>query len=185
MDIAVQNTPTLEGKTLIAVDSSGSMDGEPIEKAAIFAATLLKANITSDVILYDTSIKEFTSTSRAPVVDIADRIMKDAMGGGTQTSLVFQYAFQKKTLYDRFIILSDNESWNEGYGGVQEIYNTYKTQTQTDPFVYAIDIQGYGTTDLSNPKVFHLTGWSDRLLDFIAQAEKGESLIQYIKTIAL
>lgn len=185
MDIAVGNAPKMEGRTLIAVDSSGSMSGDPIEKASIFAATLMKSNMNADVILYDTSVKEFTGTSRAPVVDIADRIVQSAMGGGTQTSLVLAYAFQKKILYDRFIIISDNESWSEGYGGVQEVYKEYKNQTKTDPFVYAVDIQGYGTKDISSPKVFNLTGWSDRLLDFMREAEKGQSIVQYIKSIEL
>jgi hypothetical protein len=185
MDIAVNNAPEFKGKTLIAVDSSGSMNGDPIEKAAIFAATLMKANNNADVILYDTRVMEFSGTGRSPVVDIADRIIKSTMGGGTQTSLVFAYAYQKKKLYDRFIILSDNESWAERAGGVQQAYSEYKKETGADPWVYAIDIQGYGTTDLSSPKVKHLSGWSDRLLDFIRQAERGESVLTYIKSIKL
>lgn len=177
MDIAVSNVPEFEGKTLIAIDCSGSMQGDPIEKAAIFGATLLKANSGADVILYDTSVEEFTGSSRTPVVDLADRIISDANGGGTNTSLVFQYAMDKK--YDRIIILSDNESW---YGwNTQEAYNAYKKIS--DPFVYAIDIEGYGTKDVEGGKVFHLCGWSDRLLDFIGQAEKGETIVKYIDSI--
>lgn len=183
MDIAVTNTPELSGKTLIAIDSSGSMDGEPVKKAAIFGATLAKANINADVILYDTMIKEVTFNSRVPVVDLAQRIEQEAMGGGTETSLVFKYASEKAIKYDRFIIISDNESWSEGYSdeSVQSRYNEYRTLTQTDPWVYAIDIQGYGTKDIEGGKVRHLTGWSHRLLDFVAQVEKGESLINYVR----
>lgn len=183
MDIAVNNTPEFSGRTLIGVDCSGSMGGDPIEKAAIFGATLLKANSNADVVLYDTSIKEFQGSGRTPVVDLADRIIEGAMGGGTETSLVFQYAYQKRVKYDRFIIISDNESWNEY--SVQRIYNEYKSQTQTDPYVYAIDIEGYGTKDIEGGKVFHLTGWSDRLLDFVREAEKGNTLINYIKNIEI
>lgn len=190
MDMAVGNVPKFEGKTLIAVDSSGSMtsgddNDNAIVKAAIFAATLMKANINADVILYDTGVKEFPGTSLAPVVDIADRIIHAAMGGGTETSLVFEYALKVNRAYDRIIILSDNESWHEGYGGVQERYNAYKRATSSDPFIYAVDIQGYGTKDVEGSKVFHLTGWSDRLLDFMAQAERGDSLVKYIKGIEL
>ena len=187
MDLAVGNVPSLVGKTLIGVDCSGSMSGDPIEKAAIFGATLLKANLNADVVLYDTSIKEFNSGSRVPVVDIADRIINEAMGGGTETSLVFKYALEKESVYDRFVIISDNESWTEDYSNssVQAEFNKYKKETSSDPYVYAIDIEGYGTTDLSSNKVFHLTGWSDRLLDFMGQIEKGESLLKYIKDLAI
>lgn len=181
MDHAVSNTPELSGKTLIAIDSSGSMDGDPIDKASIFGATLAKVNSNSDVILYDTGVKELTISGRTPVIDIAEAIKKAAMGGGTQTSLVFRYAIDMKKIYDRIIIISDNESWSESMYGdsVQNWYNKY--HTVADPFVYAVDIQGYGTKDISSHKVFHLTGWSNRLLDFIGHIEKGQSLVDYIK----
>ena len=184
MDHAVSNTPELSGKILIAIDSSRSMVGGAINKASIFAATLFKANQNADLILYDTNVKKPTSLSgRTPVIDLANSIEKMAMGGGTQTSLVFAYAAQEKKSYDRFIILSDNESWNEH--SVQSSYVKYKELTQTDPFIYAIDTQGYGTKDITGSKVFHLTGWSERLLDFIAQAEKGNSLVDYVKNYEL
>lgn len=182
MDISLENTPKLKGKTLIAVDTSGSMTSgadSPITKAAIFAATLMKSNVTADVVLFDTQIREFTQTGRAPVVDIADHIVRNALGGGTDTGLVFQYMAKKGGVYDRVIIISDNESWASS---AQEAYKTYRKKFNTDPFVYAIDIQGYGTTDLAGGKVFNLTGWSDRLLDFIGQAEKGETLVQYVRS---
>ncbi len=185
MDIAVDNTPELKGDILIAVDTSGSMRGDPLKKASIFAATLLKANKKADVILYSTSVKEVSLSGRAPVIDLAKSIENASLGGGTETSLVFKYAASARKNYSRIIIISDNESWNEGYGGVQAIYEEYKKVTGNDPFIYAIDIQGYGTKDITDSKVFHLTGWSDRLLDFIGQAEKGKTLIDYIKKYKL
>lgn len=177
MDCAVSNTPELVGKTLIAIDASGSMSGDPIKKAAIFGATLAKSNPNSEVILYDTSVKKLSLSSRTPVIDISKAIESAAMGGGTETSLVFLYAIHEKKVYDRIIIISDNESWAD-YGSVQEHYTEYKKIA--DPFIYAIDIQGYGTKDLTGGKVKHLTGWSNRLLDFIGAIEKGESLVDYI-----
>lgn len=179
MDIAVSNTPELKGKTLIAVDASGSMSGDPIKKASIFGATLVKANTNADLILYDTKVQELSVSGRTPVIDIAKRIENATMGGGTETSLVFRYAYATAKNYDRIIIISDNASWNEN--SVQSSYNEYKESTGTDPFVYAIDIQGYGTKDITGGRVFHLCGWSNRLLDFVGAIEKGETLIDYIK----
>jgi hypothetical protein len=183
MDMAVSNTPKLPGKTLVAVDVSGSMRGDPIRKAAIFGATLTQANPDTDLILYDTRVKEEVVGSRLPVIDLAKKIENDAMGGGTETSLVFKYAIEKKKVYDRIIIISDNESWAEGWGygtkSIQGWYGQYKKIS--DPFVYAIDIQGYGTKDIAGGKVFHLCGWSDRLLDYIGKMEEGDALVDYIK----
>lgn len=178
MDLAVSNVPELSGKTLIAVDSSGSMDGDPFEKAAIFCATLMRANKNADVVLFSTVMKEVGLSGRAPVVDLTDALVKQHMSGGTDTSLVFDYALSKKRGYKRIIIISDNESW---VSSAQHAYKNYIKASKEDPFVYAIDIHGYGTSDISGNKVFHLTGWSDRVLDFIGQAEKGNTLIDYIK----
>lgn len=187
MDTAVANAPELSGNTLIAIDSSGSMTNGGLEgairKAAIFGATLFKANTRADMILYDTRIQKLNITGYAPVVTLAEQLEKLAMGGGTQTSLVFQHAVATGKKYDRIIILSDNESWNER--SVQPYYNEYKKITGDDPYVYAIDIQGYGTKDITGNRVFHLTGWSDRVLDFIGKVEEGESLVEYIKNYGI
>jgi len=175
MDLSVSNTPELKGKTLIAVDTSGSMAGDPIEKASIFAATLAKSSNNYDVVLYDTDLKELRISGRTPVVDIAFNIEENALGGGTNTGVVFDWAVQKNKIYDRIIIISDNESWN---GNAQFSYTLYKKIA--DPYVYAVDIQGYGTTDISGGRVKHFNGWSNRLLDFIGAIEK-ESIVNYIE----
>lgn len=192
MDISVENVPKFDGKMLIALDSSGSMTtgADPaIKKGAVFAAALMRAN-DADVILYDTAIHEVTVSSRSTVLDFAEKLVQSARGGGTQTSLVFGYANQKRKKYDRIVIISDNESWVEsswgGRGSVQSAYEQYKTNTGENPWVYAIDIQGYGTTDLQkSSRVFHLTGWSERLLDFIAAAEQGDSIIEHIRSVEI
>lgn len=192
MDLSVANVPRFDGKMLIAVDTSGSMSSgdesnTPLQKAAVFAAALIKSN-DADVLLYDTSIKELVVSSRSTILDLAEKIMTGARRGGTKTSLVFAYATAAKIDYDRIIILSDNESWVEHYGGnnVQSMYELYRKNRGADPFIYAIDIQGYGTTEIQKtPKVFHLTGWSERLLDFIGAAEKGDTLLEHIRSIEI
>ncbi len=183
MDLAVSNTPKLDGRTLVAIDSSGSMMSGALDKCAPLGATLSKTNDV-DLILFDTSVKELRISSLTPVVDIVENIKRNAQGGGTNTSLVFQYAYGKK--YDRIIILSDNESWAGGGWGrkssTQEAYSQYR-KTNGDPFVYAIDVQGYGTKDISSPKVKHLCGWSDRILDFVGASETN--LLQHILSVEI
>ena len=176
MEHAVSNVPDLPGLTLIAVDTSGSMSGDPIGKASIFAAALAKRS-NSEVVLYDTKIKPFKVSSTSSVIDIANNIKREAMGGGTYTGIVFDNA---KKVYDRVIIISDNESWS---GNAQEAYSRYKARLACDPFIYAIDIAGYGTTDLSSPKVKNLVGWSERLLDFVTESEKSNIVAEIEKII--
>lgn len=195
MDHAVDNVPELPGKTLIAIDVSGSMGGgwinynasTSIKKASIFGASLAKANRLADIVLFDDEISTLPVSSRIPVIDIAKQIEDNARGGGTNTSLVFRLALDNKKVYDRIIIISDDQSWQDstwgwGNGGTQQSYNRYKKEMEADPYVYAIDIEGYGTKNIESPRVFYLTGWSNRLLDFIGLNEK-EGMVEYVRNL--
>lgn len=181
MEYSVDNVPDMDGLTLVAVDASGSMDGDPIKKASILAAALIK-KANCDVILYDTSVQEGRFNSFDSVLSNSEKIQRMAQGGGTETSLVFQYAHQNQKKYKRIIILSDNESWNEY--SVQRIYEEYRKEN--DCYVYAIDIQGYGTTDIKGGKVSHLVGFSERIFDFMMALESGtDTLEKYVENYEL
>jgi hypothetical protein len=185
MDAAVDNCPEFTGRTLIAIDSSGSMGGNAIEKASIFGATLFKRHPNADLIMYDTSIKELNLTDRMSVIALSTLLKNNLMGGGTNTSLVFEYA-TKKGVYDRIIVVSDNESWQDSNSwqsttGTQAAYNEYK-KTTADPFVFLMDVQGYGTKDVNSEKVSYIAGWSDRILDFMSMKEKDGGLVKYIES---
>ena len=181
MEYSVDNVPDLDGLTLIGIDTSGSMSGDPIEKASILASALIKKS-NCDVMLYDTNIRPANFNSIDSVMGNAEKIQKLAQGGGTETSLVFQYAHHTGKKYKRIIILSDNESWNEY--SVQSIYAEYKKEN--DCYVYAVDIEGYGTKDITGEKVEHLCGFSERLFDFMLATERGiDTLEKYIDNYEL
>lgn len=181
MEHSLDNVPVFEGETLIAVDCSGSMNGRPIEIASVFAGALMK---NADVVLYSENIVPFKYITGTPILTIAKQIQNEAEMGGTDTSLIFRHTNKK---YNRIIILSDQESWQDSgwYGGTQSSYTAYKTRTGADPYVYAIDIEGYGTSDLAGNKVFQLTGWSDKMFQFMSWIEKGNGLIDYVKEVEL
>ncbi len=56
VDLSLSNVPRFEGRTLIALDGSGSMMGRPIKIGALFAAVLAKAN-HADVMLFSEDAK--------------------------------------------------------------------------------------------------------------------------------
>jgi hypothetical protein len=181
LDISLSSVPKFEGKTLIAIDTSGSMSGDPVKKASILAATLFKSN-DADLIQYNSSVSNFKLMKGDSTLTITNQIIEKANGGGTETSLVYKYALkqlEKGVKYDRIIILSDNESWLEGKYGVQKYYNEYRKLN--DCFIYCFDLQGYGTKDISSNKAIHLGGYSDRIFDFMKYIEEGESLIKLIE----
>ena len=49
LDISVNNIPELPGRTLVAIDGSGSMRGQPAKIASVFGAALAKQNPDADM----------------------------------------------------------------------------------------------------------------------------------------
>ena len=187
LDYSLENVPVFDGKTLIAVDISGSMEGQPIKVASLFAGAFMKKN-DCDVVLYNDSISQFKFLKSEPILTIAQRIQSQVQGG-TQTGLVFDWIIENQKQYDRIIILSDNQSWVEtryyGFQGTQEVFRNYLNQTNQNPFVYAIDIQGYGTKDIKGNRVFHIPGWSEKIFDFIKWIEKENQLVDFVNAVEI
>ena len=93
--------------------------------------------------------------------------------------LPFLKAIKDKDYYDRIIILSDNEV-NGGYRGstpIQALANKYKREVNPNVWVHAIDLQGYGTQQFIGKNVNIISGWSEKVLNFIDIAESGISNI--------
>lgn len=170
LEISCENIPKIDGKTLVALDISGSMSGLPIKVGSVIAAALAKSN-NADVIAFDTSVKEHKIIPGTPLLAIVNQIRAD--GGGTETGLVFQYA-QKK--YDTIFVVSDNESW---VSSAQYTYRTYSQGVKT----YCIDVNGYGTVDIVGNSVFHISGWSNSMFEFITTGV--DTVISEIKSLML
>lgn len=180
-DLSLENFDTLDGKTLIALDCSGSMGSDfsdPFGKGALFAGALFKKSEDVDFILYDTSVYKASASRRTPILDIVNGL--SANGGGTNTSLVFDYCVLGRKVYDRIIIISDNESWIDDTQGNKNLYMQMAPETH----IFCIDIQGYGTKDVTGKNTHYISGWSDSVLQHIKYAEMGSGLVEKIKEYA-
>lgn len=199
-DIAVGNIPELGGKTLVAVDTSGSMTGggwgfggarqapqSPIAIASLFAAALYKKN-DSSVLCFDTQSSWAKMNPANPVMTNALWLKENARGGGTNFHLIFD---NLQAVYDRVIILSDMQAWvtrSGGYYGSEsspkQAHKDYCKRTGADPLVYCFDLQGYSTAQFPAAKVTQLSGWSDKAFDYIKLSEKGySSMVAAVKEI--
>jgi 60 kDa SS-A/Ro ribonucleoprotein len=129
LELSVQNAPVFPGKTLVLVDSSGSMNSPVtgyragatttmtcIDAAAYFGAALLKANPDNvTVVPFDTRVHEVNLNPRDSVSTIARTLRKG--GGGTSISCGIDWAMARREKYDQIVIISDNESWaDRSYG---------------------------------------------------------------------
>lgn len=195
LDASFSNVPKFEGRTLIALDRSSSMTSTysskngkaAVDYAIPLAVGLLKTN-DADFMLYESKAQYVRDLNVDDTfTTLAQDIRKRCRGGGTNVSSVFESA---KGKYDRIIILSDNESWVERYrgGNPAKGLEVYKLRTGANPFVYAMDLTGYG--DLMFPekgrKVAHVSGFSDKVFDLFGALEQDpEAVVRKIEAIVL
>lgn len=197
--VSVDNMETISGRTLIAVDSSGSM-GSTVSTNSIIRCcdigTLMGAmasRICEDAVVcyFDQSgsYSGFKDTNEGYIIarygkydSILDICMNEShAGGGTDMSLPMKFALHEDSgrsirPFDRVIYFSDNEcnsSWKGLYGTVQGDVDTYRKKYNPNFWVHGVDLQGYGTQQFRGEGFNLIAGWSENVLSFILLAEKG------------
>lgn len=192
LEISLDNVPNFDGKTLVVVDGSGSMQGggfyghrgptdSPIEIAATFAAALYKKT-NADLMWFAEDARYLNLNPTDSMMTIRENIIKSTNGGGTNFHSIFNKA---NKAYDRVIILSDMQGWI-GYNNPEAQFKLYKKSYNTDPYVYSWDLQGYGTSQFPERKVFCLSGFSDKVFNTMALLESDRaSLVKEIENVNL
>lgn len=178
VDISCKNIPEFDGKTLIVVDESGSMRGQPENIASIFAAVMAKA-MDADIMTFDTDARWRSYNPDDSTLTIAENLTFN--GWGTAMGVIFPKIGKKK--YDRIFILSDMQSWMCG-DSVKQGYRNYM-KINPEAKLYSFDLQGYGDMQFPEQNVFCLAGWSDKVFNVIEQLESGKSLVKQINEVEL
>lgn len=183
-ELACSNVPKLHGKTLVALDVSGSMTTERVsDTAALFTAVLAKSN--------DCDIITFSDHAQYRIVNTDDSLMtiKSSFGfsyGGTNFIDVFNVANKK---YDRVILLSDMQAWENRHlywESPSAAYNAYKKKYNPDCKCYSVDLAGYGTLQLPEKDVYCLAGFSEKIFDIMALLESDKNaLLTAINEVSL
>lgn len=191
IEISLSNVPVFPGRTLVVLDTSGSMSGKPAEIGSLFSAVLYKSN--------DADFMNFSDEAEYHTLNASDSVMTIAnsmnfRSGGTNFHAIFQMA---NKAYDRIIILSDmqgwmeSENWNLGYnisdgGAPTSSFAAYKKKYNCNPIVYSFDLQGYGTLQFPEPNVYCITGFSEKVFDTMKMLETDkDALIHEIEAIEL
>ncbi len=182
-EIALDNIPKLKGKTLIAVDVSGSMNGRPQEIARMFGAILYKTT-DSMMLTFDNDAKYRTLNFNDSLLSLMRNI--PFMGGGTNFNSIFDRSTVK---FDRVIILSDMQAWMaNGWNSSnpKQAFANYKQRTGADPLVYSFDLNNYGSMQFPEKNVYCLAGFSEKIFDIMAVLEEDkDALINKIKSVSL
>lgn len=180
-DIAVSNCPSMDGKTLVVIDHSGSMEGRPIEIASLFGAMLYKRN-DADLMLFSSDAKWLTPNPADSATGIAKQIQDGMASSGTNFHVIFKTA---KRVYARIIILSDMQAWQGGRETPSKDLSEYRTRSGANPKVFSFDLAGHGTLQFPERNVCALAGFSDKALDLIALLERDkDAFLKEIEAIS-
>lgn len=183
IDLSLKNVPKFDGKTLVAYDQSGSMNGKPAEIGSLFAAVLYKSN-DADLLIFESDAKYENVDPTDSTLTIAKRLA--VAKGGTNFPAIFETANKK---YDRIIILSDMQGWIEDSFGESlpnKAFTDYKKRTGADPHIYSFDLNGYGTLQFPERRVYCIAGFSDKVLDLMKALEQDKNaLIKKIEAVEL
>jgi 60 kDa SS-A/Ro ribonucleoprotein len=186
MEISLSNCPKFDGKTLVVLDTSGSMTSgqehkTPAEIGSLFASILIKTN-DADFISFSDNAKYFYINPDDSLSTMINTIKKSFYCGGTDFHAIFSCA--NKT-YDRIIILSDMQGWI-GYSAPTGDFNSYKSKFNCNPYLYSFDLNGYGDMQFPEKQVFCIAGFSDKIFDVMKVMEQDpNALINKIEAIEL
>lgn len=175
---SVENIEKIQGKTLIAIDVSGSMSSPVSQKstikcsdiACLFASLANKICDESIIVSFDTSLEKVAISTKGGIIQNAKSI--NVRGGCTDITLPLQFLLKKNITVDRMILFSDNEA-NQRTEITQKLADEYRKKINSDFWVHGIDLQGYGTQQFMGAKTNIIAGWSEKVLNFILVAENG------------
>lgn len=196
LEYSTENIETLPGKTLIAVDSSGSMSHKISDRSSVscFNIATIIAMMANKIceeavtMSFDDSYSLLSPSRNSGIIDSAQCIPNH--GGSTDIRLPFDYMLKEKAFFDRVIIISDNEmnagKMNKvpysGWGRPRENTNGATCQSRLDRvrkeinpdlWLHGIDLVGYGTQQFTGGKYSFLAGWNETVFDVIKYNEEG------------
>jgi hypothetical protein len=184
-DIALENVPKLE-RTLVVLDDSASMSSPVasgnttcLEAGAMFASALIKSN-DADLVMFNDHARYTTIDTGMSVLPMTEKIMSKTECNGTDFNCIFPIL---NKAYDRIIILSDMQGW-VGYNTPTKTFAAYKKRHACDPYIYSVDLRGYGTSQFPENKIATLSGFSDKMFDLMVMAEQDkQALVNEIEAV--
>jgi hypothetical protein len=163
VEIAAGNVPSIGNKVLVCIDESGSMTETEREPAAIFAATLLKANPNADLMYFASSARYAKVNRKAPLMELMKQIRDGMQSGGTDFNTIFNAADKA---YDTIVILSDNEGWMRG-GAPTATRQKYVDRHGINPTIFSFDLGGDGSLMFREDSIITLAGYSFLVFKFL------------------
>jgi len=144
VDHSLVNVPRFDGRTLIALDGSGSMAERPMKIGSLFASVLYRVN-DADLLIFSDEAEFVTFNKDDSTLTIAQQLAAHAKCAGTNFHAVFNRAVLP---YDRVILLSDMQAWMGGNVPTAS-FEAYVKRAHLRPKIYSFDLAGYRIASIS------------------------------------
>lgn len=189
LTLATGNIPELPGRTLVLIDTSGSMSGYglsarskvlPVHAAALFGVALAVRcdSVRTDLHGFADGVFRHEFPRGASVLREVERFSNriGEVGHGTRTAQALASTYQG---HDRVVILTDEQSFGVpvsryGYNSLGEV----SRQVPPDIPVYAFNLMGYSAGMLPDgPNRYQLGGLTDATFRMIPLLETGKNAV--------
>jgi hypothetical protein len=181
-EYSVENIPKLKGRTLVALDCSGSMkeiraysEAWTCQDVACLIAAALYKSQDSDMVLFGANIGDYNPPKSCLVTDLSMDLARRDLGS-TNYAKIFRMCRQEERLYDRIIILSDGDAWAHDEAA-EALKLTMKDEKMKHPGIYVVDFSGKSMPylNLKMPEdVTVFSPWADSILLKIIEAQPHE-----------
>lgn len=171
LSLSVNNVPKFEGRTLVLVDTSGSMQS-PVggqrssayrcDVAALFGAVLAQRNIGSvDLAIYASNVAPWPVKSGASILRTV-KSMHSAIGSVGHGTNTWQAIRSQYAGHDRIVVLTDEQSHDSG--------------TNPGCWMHFINLAGYRVaTAPKDRRTFAYGGFTDAMFRLLPTMEQGVS----------
>jgi 60 kDa SS-A/Ro ribonucleoprotein len=203
MERATANVPVVNGRVVVVVDVSGSMNSpisghrkgatskvRCVDVAALLAACVKRVNPQARILPFAERVKDLRLNPRDSVMTQA-REMSALCGGGTCISAPLAMLNGERAAVDLLVVVSDNQSWvdTRSSGGTETMREWAKLKTRSPAArMVCIDLQPYATSQMvESQDVTHVGGFSDAVFDLLSSAEaaRAENWVERIEAITL
>lgn len=195
MERSVENLPMITGKTVIAVDTSGSMSSVVgnahssitfVQVASMFAASVARRCKESLIVPFDTIVHDSIRNSSMSIVTLAEKLSQYG-GGGTDISSVLHHLKNTNENYDNLILISDNESWTD-YAWRGESFGELWNKMPGNRKLVSIDIapNRYSNANTKRKNSMFVSGFNDSVFEAVARFfENQTKFIDLVEKTAL
>lgn len=190
LKLSCSNVPAVRGKTLVLVDTSGSMNVPVSERSklmrseagALFGAILATRgeNVTLVAYATDPAVLDRPAPGASPLTVVQKVLAANTHGWGTETAKALRQTYAG---HDQVFVFTDEQSWPDsghGYGASTPRYGytvggDVTNAVPADVPLFSFNLGGYAPSmlDLTRPNRYAIGGFSDKLFLLVKQLLAG------------